>query len=170
MWKAGRGGTIVSPAPMTRTCVIVADTQVARFYAVEQAGSSRQQSVLVGLAELTREADLKSLGRSVSGRPRTETNTNRQAGPRHPIGAQRERHRVDLERRFGQAIVRQAARIVRGWADGVVILVAEPGMLGLVRRPLRRVLRPRVKLKELAKDYTRLTSHELLELVGPHGA
>lgn len=42
-------------------------------------------------------------------RPRTETNTNREAGLVHLIGAQLERHRVKCERHFGQQIACRAA-------------------------------------------------------------
>lgn len=144
---------------MNRTCVVVADTRRARFFGVEPDGP-RSKVKLIERAELAK-PDLRELGSSVTGRVRTETNTNREAGPVHPMGAQRERHRVELEQRFGQEIAGQAGEITRGWKEGTIVLVAEPRLLGLIRDPMRKALHPGIELKELAKDYAQLTTAEL---------
>ena len=102
-----------------------------------------------------------SVGQAVTGRPRTETNTNRQGGPKHPIGAQRERHRLDLERRFVREIARKVGAITRDGSTRMVIFVAPPQFLGLVRGVLREELAPEVELKEVAKDYTGLPVEEI---------
>lgn len=147
---------------MIRTCIVVADAGLARFYGVEEVDSPRVKLKLVERTVLTN-PDLKSLGKSVTGRPRTETNTNREAGPVHPMGAQRERHRVELERRFGAELVRQTGDVTKGWKQGVVILVAAPQLLGLIRESMRKSLHPGIELKELAKDYAHLSAAELHE-------
>lgn len=147
---------------MVRSCVIVADARRARFYGIEPGDERTRSTTLVERLVLTN-PDLRERGRSVTGRVRTETNTDRQAGPMHPMAAQRERHRVELERRFGQEIARRAGEIVRDWKQGTLVLIAEPRLLGLVREPLRRALHPGIQVKELAKDYTQLAPDELLE-------
>lgn len=147
---------------MNTTCVVVADSRIARFYGVEATESPRTTRRLVERMTLAN-PDLKTLGTSVTGRVRTETNTNREAGPVHPIGAQRERHRVELERRFGHEIARQTTAIARDWKEGTIVVVAEPQLLGLMREPLRKALHPGIELKELAKDYTHLTAYELCD-------
>jgi protein required for attachment to host cells len=147
---------------VNKTCIVVADAGLARFYGVEEVDSPRVKTKLVERVVLNN-PDLRTLGTSVTGRPRTETNTNREAGPVHPMGAQRERHRVELERRFGQEIVRQVGEITKSWNEGVVVLVAEPQLLGLMRESLRKALHQGIELKELAKDYTSLPAHELHE-------
>jgi protein required for attachment to host cells len=43
----------------------------------------------------------------------------------------------------------------------VVVLIAEPRLLGLMRQSLRDALAPGIELKELAKDYVGLTPREL---------
>ncbi len=58
-------------------------------------------------------------------------------------------------------ITRQAADLTKGWDQGIVVLVAEPQLLGLMREPLRKALHRGIDLKELAKDYTHLTPAEL---------
>jgi len=146
---------------MNEICIVVADAKVARFFGIEAADSPRERLKLVEQAPLTNVIDLEVLGKSVTGRVRTETNTNRGAGPVHPIGAQRERHRIELERRFGREIVSRTTEIIDGWPAGTVVLVAEPRMLGLVREPLRKAMQPGMALKELAKNYTQLTAAEL---------
>jgi len=140
---------------------VVADAGAARFYDIEEIGTPRQNTKLVERAVLTNDVDLKSRGESVTGRVRTETNTDRGSGPVHPMGARRERYRVELDRRFGAEIVRQTGECTRGWKQGAVILVAEPQMLGLLREPMRKSLHEGIALKELAKDYTHLSVSDL---------
>jgi protein required for attachment to host cells len=142
--------------------VVVADRGQARLYTIEANDGTRRGSALVERAELAN-PDPRGLGSSVPGRPRTETNTNRQAGPVHPIGAQRERHRLELERRFAAEIAASAAKLTSTWPRGAVVLIAEPGLLGLAREFMRDAVDPRVELKELARDYAHLTRAELHE-------
>ena len=146
---------------MNRTCIVVADAGLARFYDVEEVESPRQKLKLVERTVLTNEVDLKSRGESVTGKVRTETNTDRGSGPVHPMGEQRERHRVELYRRFGVEIAHRAGEMTKGWAEGTVVFVAEPRFLGLMREPLRTALHRGIELKELAKDYAHLTALEL---------
>jgi protein required for attachment to host cells len=87
----------------------------------------------------------------------------------HPIGAQRERHRIELERRFAMAIARRAALLARNWATGSVVLVADPHMLGFLRGAVRSALKPAIRVKELAKDYARLTASRLLDRLAADG-
>jgi protein required for attachment to host cells len=92
---------------------------------------------------------------------RTETNTNREAGPMHPMGAQRERHRIELERRFSGKVAGKSATLVKNWLTGTVVLIADPRMLGFLREAVRGALKPGIRVKELAKDYARLTASRL---------
>jgi protein required for attachment to host cells len=145
---------------MSRTCIIVADARHARFFSVEPSDTPRHGMKLVEQRSLAN-PDPSDPGAAVTGRPRTETNTNRQAGPVHPIAAQRARHRVEHERAFGREIARHAAQVTAQWKEGTVILIAEPRMLGLARESLRAALTAAVELKEVAKDYAALTASEL---------
>jgi len=147
---------------MNRTLVIVADSSQARLYRMEAVDAPRVHGKLIELKSLSN-PDLKTLGTSVTGRPATETNTNRAAGPVHPIGAQRERHRLEHERRFANDIAREAAAVVKEWKTGAVVLISGPTLLGFLREPLRSALQQGIELKELAKDYTHLEPAELHE-------
>lgn len=154
---------------MNRTCIVVADGRIARFYGIEAADSPRESTTLVERAQIVDGVELRDLGRSMTGRVRTETNTNREAGPVHPIGAQRERHRIELERRFGQEVADKAGDLTRDWKEGVVVLVADPRLLGLMRGALRAALSKGVELKELAKDYTHLALPDLHDHLARNG-
>jgi len=154
---------------MNRTCIVVADAGLACFYDVEEIEFPWLKTILVERAVLTNDVDLKSRGESVTGKVRTETNTDRGSGPVHPMGAQRERHRGELERRFGIEITRQAAAMTGDWERGTVVLVAEPQLLGLMREPLRKALHRGLDLKELARDYVHLTSSDLYDHLARNG-
>ena len=147
---------------MNDLCIVVADGARARLFVVEPDAASRKGARLVEQAALA-QPDLRTLGTSVTGRVRTETNTNREAGPVHPIVAQRERHRLQLERRFAASITETAAGLVDDWANGTVVLVAEPRMLGLLRETVRSVLKRGIAVKELARDHTGLAVAELYD-------
>jgi len=152
--------------PVDEIIVVVTDGGFARLYRVESLDDARPAARLVERA-LVQHPDVGA--RSSTGQPHSETNTNREAGPVHPMGAQRERHRVEHERRFARDIARTAAAVTKDWARGTVVLVAEPGMLGLLREPLRAALGRAVLLKELAKDYGGLSSSELLDRLSKNG-
>jgi protein required for attachment to host cells len=153
---------------MDNTCVIVADSGRARIFLLEESGAPRAPFRLIEHGKLAN-ADLRSRGRSVTGRVRTETNTNREAGPMHPMGAQRDRHRIELERRFSVEIARNAAALARNWTTGSVVLVADPRMLGFLRDAVRGELKTGVRVKELAKDYGNLTASSLQDHLAQSG-
>jgi protein required for attachment to host cells len=153
---------------MDNICVVVADARRARIFLLQERAAPRAPYRLTERGTLSN-MSLRARGRSVTGRVRTETNTNRQAGPVHPMGAQRERHRIDLQRRFATAIARRAAALARNWATGSVVLVADPRMLGFLRSAVRSALKPAIRVKELAKDYARLTVSRLLDHLAADG-
>ncbi|MGH8648442.1 MAG: host attachment protein [Burkholderiales bacterium] len=153
---------------MDNVCVVVADARRARIFLLQESAAPRALARLVERGSLGN-ADLKTRGRSVTGRVRTETNTNREAGPMHPIGAQRERHRIELERRFSVEVARKAAALVRNWSSGSVVLVADPRMLGFLRDAVRGAFKPPIRVKELARDYARLTASRLQDQLAENG-
>jgi len=153
---------------MDNVCVVVADGKGARLFLLQESDAPRAPVRLVARGTLSN-ADLRSRGRSVTGRVRTETNTNREAGPMHPIGAQRERHRIELQRRFSVEVARKAAALAKNWATGSVVIVADPRMLGFLRETVRATLKPRIQVKELAKDYAGLTISRLRDQLAEDG-
>lgn len=145
---------------MSNTCIVVADSARARLFTVMSDENPRRKLRLVEQLVLVN-PESQACGKNSIGRVKTDRNTNRQAGPGHPIGAQRERHQLEHERRFGGEIVERAAALVANWSEGRMLLIAEPRLLGLMREPLRRALKRTIKLEELAKDYSGLSTAEL---------
>ncbi|MBI4206348.1 MAG: host attachment protein [Betaproteobacteria bacterium] len=149
---------------MNNTGLLVADRSRARLFVVVPADNPRGKLRLVERVTLVNQ-ETKARGRSGAGRVKGERNTNRQAGPVHPIGAQRERHRLEHERRFCAEVVEHALQLTADWDRGVMVLIAEPRLLSLMRERLRTALRSEIKLEELAKDYSGLSTTELERVV-----
>jgi protein required for attachment to host cells len=149
---------------MKNTCLIVADGERARLFVAVPDDSPRRILRLIEQATL-HNAEFDARGLRGAGQVKSERNTNRQAGPVHPIGSQRERHRLEHERRFGAEIVKRAVALSKDWKDGVILLVAEPRMLGLMRARLRGALGKQIGLVELAKDYSGLSAAALEKIV-----
>jgi protein required for attachment to host cells len=145
---------------ISNACIIVADGGRGRLFSVVEDASGPDGVGLVERESLVN-PDYRAHGADSPGRTKSEQVTNRQAGDVHPIDARRDQHRLELERRFAREIAERVAQFTKGWAHGSVVLVAEPRLLGLLREPLHRALHPTVELKELAKDYSRLTASEL---------
>lgn len=128
---------------------------------VPGAGDRAQSGPALVERESLVNTDYRARGADSPGRTKTEQVTNRQAGDVHPIDARREHHRLELERRFAREIAQHVTAMTQSWNGGIVVLIAEPRMLGLVREPLHKALRPGIELKELAKDYSHFTPSEL---------
>jgi protein required for attachment to host cells len=92
---------------------------------------------------------------------RSERNTSRQAGPVHPQDAERDRHRIELERRFAREIAGHALTMMKVRGAVKLVLAAEPRMLGLIRGPLRAAAGKRVTIREMARNHTHLTPSRL---------
>jgi protein required for attachment to host cells len=146
--------------PTANACIVVADGGRARLF-VPDAGDGTQSGPGLVERESLVNADYRARGPNAPVRTKTEQVTNRQAGDVHPIDARREHHRLELERRFAREIAQHVTAMTKSWHGGTVVLVAEPRMLGLVREPLHKALRPGIDLKELAKDYSHFTASEL---------
>jgi len=133
-------------------CVVVADGARARLFSVEPSDTRAGRKLVERDSLANDEYRYGDANEGIS---------NRDAGPVHPHGAQRDRHRLEIERRFAAEIVSRIAALVAGWGAGEVILVMEPRMLGLMRASVRGAIQPPIQLKELAKDYAALTAQEL---------
>lgn len=139
--------------------VIAADGMRARMFVVEKDADLKAGSRLIEKIDLVN-TELRARGRNAP-RVRTERNTSRQAGPMHPQDAERDWHRAEVERRFAREIAVHAALLIKTGAAARLVLAATPRMLGYVRPPLRKALEARVKITEVARDYTHLTPARL---------
>jgi len=151
---------------MADTCIVVADGGRARLFLVDTTEAGKMR--LAEMEDLVN-PEYQAHGRQVLTTARSTRNTSRQSGPMHPYAQKRGRHRLELEKRFAQAVAGKAAGLTQSWSRGAVILIAEPRMLGMLREAGREALKRGVTIKELAKDYTQLTASELREQLGATG-
>lgn len=152
--------TMPMPGRSMNKIIVVADTGRIRLFAVRRE-ESRRTYVLDMLAD---SSNPRFDGGPVpEGASRTRTNTNREAGPVHPIDARRDRHALELDRRFVAGAVDTLHRAIAGWREGSVLLVAAPHLLGLMREALQGHLPPALHFSELARDYAQLTPSEILD-------
>ncbi len=141
--------------------VIVADGARARMFVLQQDSALRTRLRLVEKVDLVN-TDYMARGQHAPA-VRSERNTSRQAGPVHPQDAERDRHRIELERRFAREIAAHASAMTRVGGAVKLVLAAEPRMLGLIRRPLRAAIGERVTISEMARNHTHLTPSRLCQ-------
>lgn len=144
---------------MANCFVIAADGARARMFLLQKDSTLQAGSRLVEKIDLVN-TDYTARGKAAP-RVRSERNTSRQAGPMHPQDAERDWHRIEVERRFAREITAHASAMFKAGGAGKLILVAEPRMLGLVRRPLRAAVGSRVTISEIARNHTHLTPSRL---------
>jgi protein required for attachment to host cells len=144
---------------MTNCFVISADGARARMFVLEKDAELQAGSRLVEKIDLVN-TNYTARGKDAPG-VRSERNTSRQAGPVHPQDAERDRHRIELERHFAREIAAHASTMAKAGGAGKVILVAEPRMLGLLRRLLATAVGKRVTISEIARNHTHLTPSRL---------
>ena len=144
---------------MANCFIIAADGARARMFLLEKDPALQAGSRLVEKIDLVN-TDYRARGTDAP-QVRSERNISRQAGPVHPQDAERERHRIEVERRFAREIAAHAASMAKVGDAGKLILVAAPRMLGLLRRPLRAAITPRVTISEIARNHTHLTPSRL---------
>jgi protein required for attachment to host cells len=144
-----------------RCVVVAADMAHARLFVLEpdaqlQAGMHLRELVdLVNTQYTARGANAPQV--------KTERNTSRQAGPVHPQGAERARHRTELERRFGQDIAEHVVTQIHAQQVHALVLVAEPKMLGFLRVPLYDKLERTIHVSEWGRNYTNVKPDVLLQ-------
>jgi protein required for attachment to host cells len=144
---------------MSDVCVVIADGARARFFSLEAADFPEVQSgpTLVEHEGLSN-ADALLPGKEKYSDNKTGRNQSA-AGIAHGYDDHRDRHDAENERRFAQQIVEATLKLADAKQPRNLILAAEKQMLGMLRQALPSA--PRIEIKELAKDLTKLSAHEL---------
>lgn len=144
---------------MDNCIVIVADGARARMYLLQKDAELQAGSRLVEKMDLAN-TDYTTRGKDAP-TVRSERNTSRQAGPMHPQDAERDWHRMEVERRFAREVAVHASAMLKAGGARRLILVAEPRMLGLLRPGIRAAAGKRAAVSELARNHVRLTPSRL---------
>ncbi len=88
-------------------------------------------------------------------------NRNSSGGVGHGLDDHRDRHVAEYERRFTQSVATEALKLARDQKASQVVLAAKNRVLSLLREKLSSS--NGFELKEVAKDYSKLTVLELQE-------
>ncbi|MDT8364681.1 MAG: host attachment protein [Nitrosomonas sp.] len=84
----------------------------------------------------------------------------------HGYDDHRDQHRAEYERRFSQSVATEAIRLAHKQQAKSVVVVADSRMLGLLRNELQS--NNDFAVKELARDYSKLSIQELHAQLASH--
>lgn len=93
-------------------------------------------------------------------------NRSSAGGGMHGYDDHREQHRAEHERRFSQSIAAEAIKLAHKQQAKSIVVVADSRMLGLLRNDLESS--NGITIKELAKDYSKLSIPELHAQLANH--
>jgi protein required for attachment to host cells len=148
--------------------IVVADAAHARIYLWEADENLKAGGRLVEVADMVN-GDYTARGKDAPG-VKTERNTSRQAGPMHPQGAKRATHRAEVERRFVREVADKVRALLSKGGRHILILSAEPHILGLMRMQMKSATGKRFAVNEISRNYTHLTPTRLLRQLVAEGA
>ncbi|MDJ0511215.1 MAG: host attachment protein [Crocosphaera sp.] len=147
---------------MNQALVAVMDGTKARFFTLEEAEFPEYQSS----PNLVEHQCLTNAAKEMSGRELWANTKGRNRGSRnqvHGYDDHRQNHISEYERHFAKDITQKITELLDQWESHLILLVAEPQMLGFVRESLTPHLPRKIKLEELAKDLCKLKPLEIHE-------
>jgi protein required for attachment to host cells len=148
---------------MHQSLVVVIDGTRARFFTLEPVALPEYESgpnliEREGLSNPANELQGKELWSN------TKSGRNRGSGGQaHNYDDRRENHISEFERSFAKEIVNKIIHLSQTYQSHETLLVAEPQILGFVRDALAPIAPKHIKIKELAKDLSKLKPLEIHE-------
>ncbi len=144
-------------------CVVTLDGTRARFFALEPVEHPELESG-PNLVEGT--MDLVSTEPDIPGREAwTEAKTGRNqapaGGPAHGYDDHREQHVDEYKRRFAREVAQQALAWARRHKARVLVVAAEPRMLGMLREAMAVPPHEGIEVREMPKDVSKLPPQEI---------
>ncbi len=149
---------------MNHNCVVVAGGTRARFFKLQEAEFPEVEPgpnllEVNDLIDPQRQAhDGQLWSEAKSGR-----NRGPNGGPAHGYDDHRSQHEDEFERRFARSVAEETARLAREQKARNVVLVAQKRILGFLRHELESLARAGITIRELPKDLSKLSPHELHE-------
>ncbi|WP_297527343.1 host attachment protein [Thiohalobacter sp.] len=146
---------------MNGNCVIVADNGRARFFRLADVEFPELESG-PNLEEIN---DLVNPEREAAGDEiwsdiKSGRNRGNGGAPAHGYDDHRDQHEDEFDRRFARTIAAEAERLANGSTRELVV-VAQKRALGLLRNELAALGKRGVRIRELAKDLSKLSPIEL---------
>ncbi len=146
---------------MSDYCILVADAVRARIFTLEPSAFPTEPTPRL----VEQQMDFVNPEESISGselwggtRP---GGTHSASGAAHGYDDHRERHLEQNQRRFARQISAQTIRHAIDHQAKSLVVVAEKHMLGLLRETMDIPPKSKIKLIEIAKDYSRLSPQEI---------
>jgi protein required for attachment to host cells len=148
---------------MSPVLVVVADGTKARFFTLETAERPEYQSSPYLLEDEVRVNPAQDLsGQQLWSGPKSQAGHYQEGkGSAHSYDDRRQNHEIEFERRFAQEIAAQILNRTQAHLVQQLFLIAEPRLLGLLRKVLVPSLPKTLVLSELDKNLCHLTPQEL---------
>ncbi|RMG28352.1 MAG: host attachment protein [Gammaproteobacteria bacterium] len=146
---------------MPADCIIVADSARARFFLLRRPEYPELESGpdLMEWRDLVN-PEAESHGAERWSEARAGANRGGNGGV-HAYDDHRRSHLAMSEKRFARNIAQEAARLVREGGAREFVVVAQQRTLGLLREALGAVLDGQVRIRQLAKDLSRLEPRQI---------
>ncbi len=90
-------------------------------------------------------------------------------GPAHGYDDHRSKKEEESDRKFGREVLEKAKDLALKAKCRILILVAQPKMLGLLRQDMEILEKDRLKIKECTKDLIKLSPTEIHEHLAKEG-
>ena len=146
---------------MSDYCVVSVDGTRARFFTLEPARQPAVESgpSLVETGESLINAEMELSSRELWSD--TKTGRNAANGMAHSYDDHRDQHMDEFKRRFAKRVAESAVQLAERRGVKNLVVVAEKQMLGFLRGEIRISPKAGFKLRELAKDLSRLSPQDL---------
>lgn len=147
---------------MSRYCVVVADAMKARLFTLEETNLPELESGPKLVERKTLVNPESSIpGREVFSDARSGVNRPSGGGSAYAFDDHRAHHLEEFEKRFARDVTAEVKRLITGGPSRVVVLAAEPRMLGFLRRGLDALPKEDVEIREMASNLVKLASGEI---------
>jgi len=147
---------------MMNTIVVVANGSRARFFTLREADTPEyESSPRMVEHETLLNPEQEAAGKELWSDSKSGSNRGAAGGGVHRYDDHRNQHRAEYERRFVQTVAGETHNLARNEGAVRVVVTADNRMLGMLRGELHR--NNGFELKEVAKDYSKFSVHELHE-------
>jgi len=155
---------------MANYCVVIASGAHARFFTLKTLAAP----VLESEPKLIERGELFNPEKEIPGRelyadPKSGRSRAPHGGPSHGYDDHRSQHEDECDRRFASEVLKKAKGLARAEKARHVVLIAPARMLGCLRQDLDIILKQGMKVHELAKDISKLTSAEIHDHLAKEG-
>ncbi|MCA9549604.1 MAG: host attachment protein [Myxococcales bacterium] len=147
---------------MERYCILVADGTRARFFVYKERvwewGEPRPR--------LTEQADLVNPEHALAGvdvyrEARSSAHPANSSGHHTAYDDHRDDNRREGRRRFARRVVDRLGEVAKGARAEHLVVCAGPELMGVLRPELDRGLHPRLRVEEVTRDWTQLSTEDL---------